>query len=366
MNLNFFNVLILLGIVHGLIFSFILLINHKLNSQTNRFLAFSILALCFSNLQYLLVDIGLDPGYQNNSFVLIPFEYLMVPMFYLFVKSYLQSNTTKRLFIFMISPFILMLIYQIIATYARLDRLINLLNPYTEFSSLIFSLFVIFLTFKAIYLYEKKQKKLAYKQNVFKTTKWLKTILFFSILLCVTWFISLTFLNQWFDNKGFYKFYPLWIGISILIYWIAYLSIFQNSIFNDRIEIRKIKQEESTTSIKKLNPEKFEEIIALIESEKLFLNPKFSLNDLSKETGLSKSYLSQIINSNSKNNFNDIINIMRVENVKKMLKDKRFNNYTISSIGLESGFSTRSSFFSVFNKITRTTPNKYKKLVQNI
>ena len=86
---------------------------------------------------------------------------------------------------------------------------------------------------------------------------------------------------------------------------------------------------------------------------------------ISKQINLSEGYLSQIINSNTDNNFNEYINNMRVENAKKLLLDDEYFKYTITAIGLESGFNTKTSFYNAFKKITGHTPNNYKKLVQN-
>lgn len=328
------------------------------------YLAFAVFALCFSNLQYWLIDIDLDPGYRDNSVLFIPFEYLMVPMFYLFVRSYLQYNFSYKLVFFLFTPFTLMIVYHSGLLLFRLKAF----NPLIEYTSLIFCVILIFFTFKIIFDYEKKIKMIKDHTFVPRTTSWLKKILFYSILLCVLWFASLTLSKSWWSDKGLYQFYPLWIGISVLIYWIAYLSIFETSIFRDRIEIRKIQFNDVSQKkheLKKINPKKFKEIKQLILNNKLYLNPRLNLNDISKETNLSEGYISQLINSNTNENFNELINKMRVNEVKEMFSDKRFENYTITSIGLEAGFNTKSSFYSVFKKITNSTPSEYKKLVQN-
>ena len=67
---------------------------------------------------------------------------------------------------------------------------------------------------------------------------------------------------------------------------------------------------------------------------------------ISKQINLSEGYLSQIINSNTDNNFNEYINNMRVENAKKLLLDDEYFKYTITAIGLESGFNTKTKQIS--------------------
>jgi len=353
----------------------------KLKSKTNIFLALTILALCFSNLQYWLLDIGLSPGYENNNLIFIPFEFLMVPMFFLFVKSYLKNNFKKHHIYLLLIPFFSTIFYQILTDLARVNsKVIEFLNLVIEYGSLLFSIIIIFSVFKNILDYEKKVANDSFNE-IPKTVAWLKRILVFGFILCILWLLSLTIFESYFPN-GYYQYYPLWIGISLLIYWIAYTSIFENSIYEERGEIRNriIKGEvtinQDTSQIQKktleidelsenINPSKFSEINNLILKRRLYLKPKLSLKMISKQINLSEGYLSQIINSNTDNNFNEYINNMRVENAKKLLLDDEYFKYTITAIGLESGFNTKTSFYNAFKKITGHTPNNYKKLVQN-
>ena len=381
LNLNFYNILIVLGIVHGIIFSFILFFNPKLKSKTNIFLALTILALCFSNLQYWLLDVGLSPGYENNNLIFIPFEFLMVPMFFLFVKSYLKNDFKKHHIFLLLVPFSSAIFYQILTDLARVNsKVIEFFNLVIEYGSLLFSLVIIFLVFKNIIDYKKKVANDSFNEIPITVT-WLKRILIFGFFLCILWLLSLTVFESYFPS-GYYQYYPLWIGISVLIYWIAYTSIFQNSIYEERGEIRNriirsnvtqeqenSKSQNKSSEIEKssdnINPNKFTEINTLILERRLYLNPKLSLKLISKQTNLSEGYLSQIINSNTDNNFNEYINNMRVENAIKLLLDDDYFKYTITAIGLESGFNTKTSFYNAFKKITGHTPNNYKKLVQN-
>ncbi len=113
LNFNIFNVIILAGIIHGFIFSLIIFLNENLNSKTNYFLAFTILALALSNLQYWFIDTGIIPRYkyENNNLLFIPFEFLMLPFFFLFVKNYINKKVSKFEKVCLFIPFILCVIY---------------------------------------------------------------------------------------------------------------------------------------------------------------------------------------------------------------------------------------------------------------
>ncbi|MGZ0016705.1 helix-turn-helix domain-containing protein [Yeosuana sp. AK3] len=225
--------------------------------------------------------------------------------------------------------------------------------------SILFSVAIIILVFRMILIYEKGNSNYS-MSNVIIETKWLKKILYIGLLLCILWFVSLN-LFEGFFNKGYYKFYSLWIGMAILIYWMGYSAILQKQLFNERKEIRKRKISNNDE-----NPSSYSKIDSLIINNKLHLVPTLSLRTLSNELNLSEGYISQLINRNSNLNFNDYINLLRVNDAKNMLMDSEYDNYTVLSIGLEAGFNSKSSFYSAFKKFTSKTPIEFKKDVRNL
>jgi len=105
----------------------------------------------------------------------------------------------------------------------------------------------------------------------------------------------------------------------------------------------------------------FKRISSLMVDQKLYLESTLSLSQLSKSIAISTQKTSEVINQYAKCNFNDFINYYRIQDAKKMLLDISKNNYTISSIAYDVGFSSLSSFNSAFKKFEKITPSKYKK-----
>ncbi len=369
-NFNVYNVLILAGIIHGFIFSLIIFLNKNLNSKTNYFLAFTILSLAFSNLQYWFIDTGIIPRhkYDNNNLLFIPFEFLMLPFFFLFVKSYLDKKIKRHEYILFI-PFLLSMIYLLVRNFLNDDlAIIKIFNLVVEYISIIFSMTIIVLVFRLLIVYQKSHSKYNIYDVTIKT-QWLKRILFLGILLCVLWGISLSIFKNLF-NEGYYYLYPLWIGMSILIYWIGYSAILQKHLYQERKEIRsKISlksYEKSLIIAKEEKSATYSKINTFIIDSKLHLDPSLSLKTLSKKLSLSEGYISQLINKNSSLNFNDYINSLRINDAKAMLTNIEYENYTIIAIGLEAGFNSKSSFYTAFKKLTGKTPIEYKKGVRNM
>ena len=293
-NLNIYNVLILAGIIHGFIFSAVILFNKNLKSKTNFFLALTILSMALSNLQYWFIDTNIIPKhyYYSHNIIFVPFEFLMIPFFYLFIKSYLNLTIKRSEKRTLFLPFFLTVFYLLIVDLLDEDSIITrTLNLLFEYLSIIFTVLIIFFVFKIIYSHERKNTKIrgaAVKPN----TSWLKNILYLGLFLCILWFTSLNLFDNLF-SPGYYQFYPLWIGISILIYWIGYTALLQRHIFQDRKAIRETK---SNTSSPKPDISVYNKIDKLIMESKMHLDPNISLKLLSDELKLSEGYISQLIN----------------------------------------------------------------------
>jgi AraC-like DNA-binding protein len=141
----------------------------------------------------------------------------------------------------------------------------------------------------------------------------------------------------------------------------GYVGIYKFGIIEERKKIRNYSIVNKSTPI--ISKQKNEHIIALEKimiEQKKYLDINLSLDFFAEELKISKTYLSRIINSELGINFNDYVNSFRVEEAKQNLLNPEFSNYTLISIGLESGFNSRSAFNSVFKKITGLTPSEFK------
>ncbi len=69
--------------------------------------------------------------------------------------------------------------------------------------------------------------------------------------------------------------------------------------------------------------------------------------------------LSQVINEKSGLNFNEAINLKRVEEARRMLLTEESQKLTIEAISKEAGFNSKASFYAAFRKHTGMTPKQY-------
>ena len=85
------------------------------------------------------------------------------------------------------------------------------------------------------------------------------------------------------------------------------------------------------------------------------------MTTLSEKTGLSNSYLSQIINQKDGRNFFDFVNEYRINEVMERMDDPDYDHYTILAIAQDAGFKSKSTFNAFFKKSTGKTPSVYRK-----
>ena len=93
--------------------------------------------------------------------------------------------------------------------------------------------------------------------------------------------------------------------------------------------------------------------------EKIYLNPKLSLNDLALSIGTNRYYLSEFLNNQGKS-FYDYINEHRIAEACRILDTVQTGErINIANVAARSGFNSISSFNRYFYKIKEMTPTDY-------
>lgn len=189
--------------------------------------------------------------------------------------------------------------------------------------------------------------------------KWFRSILIVQIFTTILWAYSEYHFAALEEN---YYYYPLWIFLSIIIYWLGHMGIYKYGVTQDRNSIREHRNYKRIISEEKKEGKHktIEALETFLISEKNFLNPHLSLDKTAAHLQLSSGHLSKIINTELQQSFKDYLNNLRVNEAKSYLKNAAFSNYTLVAIGLEAGFNSKSAFHASFKKITGLTPSQYK------
>jgi len=123
-----------------------------------------------------------------------------------------------------------------------------------------------------------------------------------------------------------------------------------------------IKPKYYSSNLQDTQKEKYQSrIIDYMLSDKPFLDPEFTISQFSNQLNIPSNHVSQIINEKLNINFLDFVNKYRVEEAKTKLKDEKMNHYTIVTIAFDSGFNSKTAFYSAFKKHVGSTPSQYRK-----
>lgn len=101
-----------------------------------------------------------------------------------------------------------------------------------------------------------------------------------------------------------------------------------------------------------------ETVVQHMQSQQAFLDNDLSLGGLSEAVGISTHHLSEVLNHEEGQNFYNFVNNFRIEYVCERLDLD--NDIKLLDLGLKSGFSSKSTFNSVFKKHTALTPSQYR------
>ncbi len=196
-----------------------------------------------------------------------------------------------------------------------------------------------------------------------KSVKWLRSFLLLALGIATVWFISFM-LYLWGHYVAYeYAFAFVALGIVMLLFCVGYFIILQYDWFQIVPFAEEVTNKEPVGNKLSAKTNIYHASLKqLMQDEKAYEDIDLTLDNLSERLQISSGYLSQIINEKEQKNFFEFVNSYRVEAVKTKLLDNDYRNYTIMGIALESGFKSKSTFNSVFKKLTGQTPSTFKRL----
>jgi AraC-like DNA-binding protein len=103
-----------------------------------------------------------------------------------------------------------------------------------------------------------------------------------------------------------------------------------------------------------------ERIEQLFAAERPYLDPELALTGLAERLDVPPHHVSQVLNEHFTKSFYDFVNGYRVEELKRRLRDPEHAQDKILSLGLDCGFSTKSTLNANFRKHAGMTPRAYR------
>ncbi|BFO68692.1 hypothetical protein KCF3NO3_46750 [Chryseobacterium sp. KCF3-3] len=177
--------------------------------------------------------------------------------------------------------------------------------------------------------------------------------------------LSATFITHWTAYIGIYKYklaknkdaiYNFLNNDLVIIH--PNLQIAENSITPENSIAEEYRESITADNLY------FQKLELLCKEQQIFTDSTLNREKVAEKLGISAGYVSQIVNTITGDNFAHYINQYRVEAVKEMISDPEYENYTLLTMGLESGFTSKTTFYKAFKKVTGQTPNEYKNTIK--
>lgn len=111
----------------------------------------------------------------------------------------------------------------------------------------------------------------------------------------------------------------------------------------------------------KPDSEAIAKVQAGMEEKKLFLEHNLNIEEFSTRIDLPVRDVSGVINKHFGTNFFEFMNSYRVDEAKRLLRDKSLDDLTILDILLQAGFNSKSAFHRFFKRLTGMSPSEYRK-----
>lgn len=373
---------VLLGSIQALILS-LLLISRRHNRRPNRILGI----MLFVVFLHLLIVANDNPdffrAYPHVSRVSWILSALYGPLIYMYVHTLLSPRLpvgTRQLWpllpvaglLLLKMPFFVQGAAEKRAFMAQWDRVLE--EDYGWFNQLV-NLLDLFFMFASIWYYRRYLARLhdEFSDIGRRRMQWLRHFLY--AVTAVMLLATLLFNARRFHIPLLEPLHGLhFIGMVLLMYWIAYRALSQPELFTAPREILPgpLPQEAGIPVLpagtaKPAPPAEplLQQQAALLEKiireRRLFIRNELNLAELATESGFSRHQVSEIINSCFGRNFYDYINDFRLEEFKRLAQDPASRNLTILGLALESGFNSKATFNSFFRRRTGMTPSEYVK-----
>ncbi|WP_166924886.1 helix-turn-helix domain-containing protein [Flavobacterium poyangense] len=372
-----YTALLNIAIFQGIVLGLIILKSSLFNSNSNKHLAYLLFTLSVILLNHVFeVEEAFIP-YPFLRFIdHIEWEFLVPAFIFLFIINRIDETVKSKQKIYLcFIPFAYTAVLNI--TY-DLDRVAGIytipefgIGLISILGFIQFILGVTFMPFLLLYSYS----MIKYLKDP-REKKWIFTLLTI-VSLSIFAFLIIYLVGLFFQFDISSTMSALALSATFIIHWTAYIGIYKyklaknkeaisNLLNNDLVvsnsnlqTVEDSKTEEYKESITADNIY-FQKLELLCKEQHIYTDSTLNREKVAEKLGISAGYVSQIINTITGDNFANYINQYRVEAVKEMISNSEYENYNLLAMGLESGFTSKATFYKVFKKCTGQTPNEYK------
>lgn len=339
LELNTLMLVDVLSIATACMLGFLFITLRSSNKRANLFLGLFLWSLAFEVIDAFLANIN----FPENSVYILQTSLITIPWLFLYLKTTLHQRVSYFVVVLFI-PFVI----------ANLFHISEELQKY--FGYLFHSTLLIYMLF--ILRHHQKNIVHFYADLAQKTFSWLQTIIYIFLFFNLLWIVEdlVGFQNE---NLTTYFAYASTILTFLMIYWIGYNGFSQSEMFTTPLVPSEYKVAPTSVAVADTKPQ-FEDLVATIKEQKIYLDPTLDLRTLSLKVAIKERELSKLIKQHTDHNFYHFINQFRVDQFKHLLTSPKAKQLSILGLAEEAGFASKSTFYTAFKKLTGLTPKQYQ------
>ena len=333
------------------------------------FLVLFLIAYSIEYIPVLIIDMNIASYHPRLLLLPVHNDWILYPLFFIYIQkiSIFQKEKIKYW------PVYPGIVYFVFSVYLYVFLPDSKIEHYTKSMHLIiiclglcYSLGILWLTNTYISKHI-SEVNIQYSSVEEKELRWAKKFVTISSLIVVANIILIVYwVYMDFTQAGFFKVLRFIFSCIyvFVVYWLSYRVITQQNVQsillgNDDVgaEDKVIRENFSQLDDLKNLVQKIDGY--LIES-KSYTKQNLTLLDISEALDVHHRNISIAINKVKNKNFSAYINDFRVEMAKGMLQKDSYNKMSIDGIGLESGFQSKSAFYTWFKRLNGITPSEYR------
>ncbi len=379
---DFISTLVWAAIIQGLFLVLLYLFSKKHQSFANRLLGLFLLVIIYEGtLQFMPFDYIF--GYSLFYFALPEVKLFYPILFFHYIlekvgrsKFYWKFLKIHYLLAFAVMGITLINVGLYLANNQKIEEYFGMSLVSSLFMAQQYYAFILIIICYVLTLLEIKRYKVIvhkeYSDYAMLNINWLWRFVLTILPIILLWGAELIRIILG-AGSGFDFELVTWGAVVVLIYFISYQAFRHKNLF-EGIEDDLDKRENGSWIKEKKRPysndyifseEKDAELIQFIKSymekEEPYLNASLSMFQLSRLLKIPERELSLLINHKLNKHFFDFINEYRIKKAMLLLSKPENRNKTVLEILYRVGFNSKSSFNTVFKKITGQTPSQYRK-----
>jgi AraC-like DNA-binding protein len=377
--ISVYDLVIFLGVFQGIFLSGFFIRSGRKEVRANLYQGLLILALSMTMFEELLNNTGYIVQVLAISNFAEPLNFVFGPLAFLFIRSLLYPDSTRKAwphFLILVFWVVYMIPYFIQSNELKYNSYVGVKHPDWEYldvsvrfiedpvgirdyvnqlTGIHFSLYIIGM----IRLFLKRGRELNERLMNLKDTKLRlarNVIIHFLVIMAIFTVVKLSFPGD--VGDVFISSY-----LSFMIFSTSWMVVKNSAFFIQPqffLQIPGMKYEKSSLSEEEKSAI-HQKILSEMEEQRYYARNLASLKDLAQTIKETPHHVSQVINEVMGKGFFELLAWYRVEEAKRIISQDREGKLTVEDIAEQVGYNSKSSFNTVFKKLSGQTPSEFRR-----